>query len=195
MWLYLLVFAVSVLLDAIPFTPPAWLAMVFLMVKFNLNPWLVLVFGVAGSTLGRYLFSLYVRRFSERFIKRVKNEDLEFLGQKLTQTWRRAWLFVLAYTLVPISTSPLFTAAGIAKVRPAKILPPFVLGKLISDAVVIFTGRYAASDVTQMMHGSFSWKGIVSGALGFVFVMALFFVQWRTLLKKGRLEFTWKIWK
>lgn len=195
MWLYLVVFAAALVMDTIPFTPPAWMGMVFLMVKFNLNPWLVLVFGVAGSAAGRYLFSLYVRKFSARFLKRAKNDDLEFLGKKLTQTLRRTWVFVLLYTLTPISTTPLFTAAGVAKVKPGKILPPFICGKFVSDAVVLFTGRYAASDITGMIHGTFSWKGILAGVFGVVIVAALFFVHWRTLLRNGKLEFTFRIWK
>jgi len=195
MWLYPAVFAAALVLDVIPFMPPAWMAMVFLLVKFDLNPWLVLVFGVGGSTVGRYLFSLYVRKFSTHFIKRFKNKDLEFLGQKLTQTLWRAWLFVLLYTLIPISTSPLFTAAGIAKVKPWKILPPFVCGKLVSDAVILFTGRFAVNDVTDMLNGTFSWRGFLAGVFGVVVVAALFFVHWRSLLNHGKLEFTFRIWK
>jgi uncharacterized membrane protein YdjX (TVP38/TMEM64 family) len=195
MWMYPAVFAAALVLDVIPFMPPAWMAMVFLLVKFDLNPWLVLVFGVGGSTVGRYLFSLYVREFSTHFIKRFKNKDLQFLGQKLTQTLWRAWLFVLLYTLIPISTSPLFTAAGIAKVKPWKILPPFVCGKLVSDAVILFTGRFAVNDVTDMLNGTFSWRGIFAGFFGVIVVAGLFFVHWRSLLNRGKLEFTFRIWK
>src|SRR3954468_11002072 len=40
---YLFVFLASLAVDLIPFFgPPAWVAMVFLMLKFDLNPWLVL---------------------------------------------------------------------------------------------------------------------------------------------------------
>lgn len=195
MWMYLAVFAAALALDLIPFMPPAWMAMVFLLVKFDLNPWLVLGCGVCGSTGGRYLFSLYVRKFSAHFLKRGKNEDLEFLGRKLTQKLWQAWLFVLLYTLIPISTSPLFTAAGIAKVKPKKILPPFVCGKFVSDAVVIFAGRSTVGDVTDMLHGTFSWKGILTALFGVVIVAALFFINWRSLLRKGKVQFTFKIWK
>ena len=84
--MYLVVFAASLAVDSVPFiAPPAWTLMVLLMVKFDLNPWLVLFSGVPGSTLGRYLLSLYLPKISTRFIKRKKTNDLEFLGEKLGQ--------------------------------------------------------------------------------------------------------------
>lgn len=196
MWPYVIVFFSALALDLIPFfLPPAWVAMVFLMVRFDLNPWLVLIFGTVGATVGRYLFAIYVARFSTRFIKRAKNEDLEFLGQKLTQTLRRAWLFVLLYTLAPISTTPLMIAAGIAKVKPVKLLPPFFVGKLVSNGVVIFAGQFVATDIKDMFHGSFSVKGILVTVSGILFVAALFFINWRALLQHRQFKFTFKIWK
>ena len=52
--------------DLIPIVaPPAWTLMAFLLVKYHLNPWLVLAVGVPGSALGRYLFSLYILTFSK----------------------------------------------------------------------------------------------------------------------------------
>ncbi len=50
--MYLVVFLSALVIDIIPIiSPPAWMAMVFLMVRFNLNPWIVIVAGVAGSTI------------------------------------------------------------------------------------------------------------------------------------------------
>src|SRR5689334_23326597 len=98
MWIYPVVFLASMGVDLIPvFAPPAWTIMVLLLVKFQLNPWAVLVLGVCGSTLGRYLFSLYIPKVSDRFIKARKNKELEFVGQKLGGTLWKTWVFVLIY--------------------------------------------------------------------------------------------------
>src|SRR2546423_12361849 len=78
---YFLVFAFSLLVDIVPFVgPPAWTVMVFFQIRFHLNIWLVLVVGVPGSAIGRYLYSLYIPFISERFIKAKKTEDLHFIG-------------------------------------------------------------------------------------------------------------------
>jgi len=51
--IYFAVFGASLAVDLIPFIgPPAWMAMVFFLMKYNLNPWLVLAAGVPGSVLG-----------------------------------------------------------------------------------------------------------------------------------------------
>ncbi len=190
---YLVLFLASVAVDIIPFVaPPVWAVMIFFLVKFDLNPWLVLLVGVPGSTLGRYLFGLYVVKSSKKHIKQHTQEELEYLGKRLGQKPWPSWLFVFGYTLTPLSTTALFTAAGMARVKPMRILPPFFCGKLLSDAVMIFTGRYA---VGNLQEGVFSVKGIVFILLGLVIVGAFLFIDWRTLLQKKKLTFHFRIWK
>jgi membrane protein DedA with SNARE-associated domain len=195
-WMYLVVFASALAVDLIPmFGPPAWTVMVLLLIKFNLNPWGVLAAGVPGSALGRYLLSLYIPKISNKFIKRRKNKDLEFVGKKLGQKTWRSWLFVFIYTLTPLSSTVLFTAAGVAKIKPVQIIPPFLLGKFISDAVMILTGRYAAGNTKGLIHGTFSVKGIVTAVVGLLVIGAFLFIDWRILLEKKKLKFNFKIWK
>jgi hypothetical protein len=68
MWLYVAVFLAALAVDLIPiFGPPAWTAMVFFVMKFDLNPWAVLDVGVPGSALGRYLLSLAEKEVPPEF--------------------------------------------------------------------------------------------------------------------------------
>src|SRR4051812_12068622 len=118
MW-YVLVFAVSFLVDSIPFIgPPAWTAMVFFQMRYGLNIWWVLVWGVLGSAIGRYFYSLYVPFLSAKIITKEKHEDIRFIGQKLAGKGWKVHIFVLLYTLMPLPSTPLFTAAGMARVKP-----------------------------------------------------------------------------
>ena len=195
-WMYLVVFASALAVDLIPIIgPPAWTVMVFLLIKFNLNPWWVLAAGVPGSALGRFLLSLYIPKVSNKIIKRRKREELEFVGKKLGQKTWRSWLFVFIYTITPLSSTALFTAAGVAKINPAQIIPPFFLGKFISDAVMILTGRYAAGNTSGLVQGTFSVKGIVTAVVGLLVIGAFLFIDWRVLLEKEKLKFNFKIWK
>ena len=43
----------------------------------------------------------------------------------------------------------------VAKVKPLHTVPPFFCGKFLSDAVMIFTGLYAAANFKNIVHGSF----------------------------------------
>jgi len=177
------------------FAPPAWTVMVFFLLKFDLNPWIVLVLGVTGSTLGRYFFSLYVPRVSNKLIKRRKNQELEFVGKKLGGKLWRTWTFVFIYTLTPLSTTALFTAAGLGRVKPIHTLPPFFAGKFISDAIMILTGRYLAGNAGDIWHNLLSPKSIITLALGLIVLGALLFLDWRELLTRKKLKFRFKIWK
>ena len=89
--------------DLIPVIgPPVWTVMVFMLVKYDLNPWLVLAVGVPGSVLGRYGLSLYVTKFLGKVIKQTKSDEMKFAGSKLKGSLWRSWPFVLVYSLLPI---------------------------------------------------------------------------------------------
>src|SRR5258706_13396976 len=189
MWMYPLVFLASMAVDMIPvFAPPAWTIMVFFLVKFDLNPWAVLTFGVIGSTLGRYFFSLYIPKVSDKLIKRRKNEELEFVGKKLGGKLWRTWIFVFIYTITPLSTTALFTAAGLARINPLHTLPPFFAGKFISAAIMILTSRYLPANAGDVLHNLLSPKSIITMLLGLMVLGGLLFLDWRELLMKKKFK-------
>ena len=194
--MYGVVFLAALTVDIIPLlAPPAWTIAVFLLVRFHLNPLIVLLLCASGSTLGRYLMSLYIPRFANLFIKRRKTDELEFLGKKLSQSLWQSWLFVLIYAVTPLSTTALFMAAGVAKVKPSHTLPPFFCGKLLSDAIMIFSGFYAANNFKALVNGIYSPKAIMALALGLVVVAGFLFIDWRALLQRKKFTFNFKIWK
>src|SRR5580698_2542770 len=195
MW-YLVIFFSTLILDFIPvFAPPAWVIMVFLLVRFHLNPWIIVPVGASGSTLGKYLMMLCVPRFSKIFIKRTKHEELQYVGKKLTRTLWHSWLFVFLFAVSPLPDVVLFTAASIAKVKPFRILPPFFFGKLVTLTVLLFVGRYTIASFANHAPGTFPWKGIVTIILGIALFVSLLFIDGRALLQKKEFNFNFKIWK
>src|SRR5437588_50228 len=95
-WPYFFVFIAAFFVDLIPFIgPPAWTVMVFFQVRYGLNIWLVLITGVMGSALGRYVYSLYVPLLSAKIIKPEKNKDVAFIGQKLKEKGWQIQAFVV----------------------------------------------------------------------------------------------------
>ena len=182
--------------DLIPVVaPPAWIVMTFLLVKYQLNPWLVLAVGVPGSALGRYFFGLYIQKFSNKVIARQKKEELRYVGKKLARRWWQTWLFVFGYTLSPLSTSALFTAAGMTKVPVMHLIPPFLAGKFISDAVMVLAGRYAAGGLSDPLHGALGWKSLLTGAIALLITAAFLFIDWHALLAKKKIKLNFGIWK
>jgi membrane protein YqaA with SNARE-associated domain len=194
--MFLAAFLIGVVVDSIPiFAPPAWSILVILIVKYGANPWGVLVFGVLGSTLGRLILSFYITRVSHKLLNRAENKNLEYIGKKFDQGFWKTNAYVLFYTLTPLSTTTLFTAAGMGRVNVLSILPAFALGKFISDAVMIFSAKNAAADISGFLHGNVSVKTILEAVMSLALIGGVLFVDWQSLIEKRELKLRFRIWK
>ena len=197
MWLkYVYVFLASMAVDIVPFPlPPAFVVMVFLQIYFKLDVWVVIVVGVAGSIMGRYILTLYIPKVAKRIFKPSKNEDVQFLGKKLKDKGWKSQLAILTYSLLPLPTTPLFIAGGMAGMKPRLIIPAFFVGKFISDMIAVFMGKYAAENSAGLFEGVFSWESLFGLILGILLVFFVLFVDWRTWLQEKRFTLNYKIWK
>jgi membrane protein YqaA with SNARE-associated domain len=197
MWLkYLYVFLASAAVDIVPLPlPPAFVVMVFLQIRFQLEVWPVIIIGVAGSVLGRYILTLYIPKIAHHIFKPDKNEDVQYLGKKLKEKGWKSQLAILSYSLLPLPTTPLFIAGGMANLKPIYIIPAFIVGKFTSDALAVFMGKFAAEHANEVWNGVVSWQSITGLIFGLLLVAAFLFIDWRSLLRDKRLRFNLKIWK
>src|SRR4051812_36883467 len=119
LWQYLLVFLGAMLVDIVPFPlPPAFTVMIFLQIKFHLDVWIVIAVGVIGSIIGRTILTLYIPKVSARIFNKSKNDDVHYLGSRMKENKAKGQLLVLIYSLMPLPTTPLFLAAGMARMKP-----------------------------------------------------------------------------
>jgi uncharacterized membrane protein YdjX (TVP38/TMEM64 family) len=195
-WHYVLVFVGAFIFDVVPIPfPPAFSIMVFLQIMFGLNIWWVVVLGVAGSILGRYVLTLYIPLLADKIFKPQKNKEVQFLGEKMQEKGWKSQLLILTYSLLPLPTTPLFLAGGMARLKPIQMIPAFFVGKFISDAVAVHLGNFAAKNVQELINASLSWKSISSLILGILLIAALLFIDWFALLEKKKFVLNFKIWK
>ncbi len=195
-WAYLLVFLGALLFDIVPFPfAPAFTIMILLQVVFGLDIWWVLVIGVAGSVLGRYILLLYAPVVAKKYLKESKNKDIEFLGQKMEENKWKGMTVVLAYSLLPLPTTPLFLGAGISKISSMYIIPGFLIGKFTSDAIALHIGKYATENTESIIENAFSWQSIASMLLGLIMLFCLFFINWRQLIQHKKLTFSFNVVK
>jgi hypothetical protein len=196
MWPYFLVFFAALAVDTIPvFAPPAWILLVVLLVKFKLNPWLTVVIGVTGSTIGRYILTRYIPKLSSSIVNRQEDANLRYIGGKIGKAKWSSAVFVFLYTLTPLSTTALFTAVAMARIKPWHILIPFFLGRLITDGVLVFSGKYASANLSGLLHGQANWKTLITLVVGLLVIAVFLFVDWRQLLEHQKLRFRFKILK
>jgi hypothetical protein len=196
MWPYFVVFAAALAVDTIPvFAPPAWILLVVLLVKFKLNPLLTVAIGVTGSTIGRYILTRYIPKISSRLVNRREDANLRYIGTKIGKAKWSSAVFVFLYTLTPLSTTALFTAVAMGRTEPWHILVPFFLGRLISDGVLVFSGKYASANLTNLLHGQANWKTVITLVVGLIVISAFLFIDWRQLLEHKKLRFRFNILK
>lgn len=194
MWPYAAVFLAALFVDSIPvFAPPAWTLIVLLVVKFKLNVWISVALGAAASTIGRYMLSVFMPKVARKVFNHRENDNISFLGGKLRGKFWPAFGFVLAYSLTPLSTTALFTAAGAARVDPRPVLPAFFLGKFVSDAVMVFGSRSTIRSFGDILKGQRSPKSMVLSALGLMLISLVLFIDWRELLQRRRLTLRFRI--
>ena len=195
-WQYALVFLGALLFDLVPFPfPPAFTIMMFFQIIFGLDVWLVIIIGVIGSVLGRYTLLLYAPIIGQKFLKVSKNQDIAFLGEKMKENKWKGQLVVLAYSLLPLPTTPLFLGAGISKIPAIYIIPGFLLGKFTSDSIALHAGKYASENTQSIIDNILSWQSIASLLLGLLLIFALLFIDWRTLIQTKKFLLDFKIFK
>jgi membrane protein YqaA with SNARE-associated domain len=195
-WQYFLVFIAGMAVDIVPFPlPPAFTMMILLQIIWDLNIWAVIVLGVCGSVVGRYILTLYIPKISGKIFTPSKNEDVQFLGDQMKDHRWKGQLAVLVYSLLPLPTTPLFIAGGMAKMKPILIIPAFFVGKFISDTIAVLMGKYAAENTQQLLHGMVSWKSITGLAAGVLLILALLFIDWRSLIQNKKFKLRFRIWK
>ena len=195
-WHYLLVFLCTVAVDITPIPlPPAFTVMVFLQIRYNLPIAPVIIIGVAGSILGRLILTLYIPKIADRVFNKAKSEDVRFLGSKLKNEFWKGQFFILFYTLMPLPSTPLFVAGGIAKMKPIFIIPAFVIGKVVSDTAAVLMGKYAAENTRNLVQGVLSWKSIAGLVVGVLLIFCIFFIDWRTLIQQKKFRLKFNIWK
>ncbi len=195
-WHYLLVFLCTILFDIVPLPlPPAFTVIIFLQITYHLEIWPAICIGVAGSIIGRYVLTLYIPKVSGKIFTTAKNKDVQFLGAKMKQKGWKGQVFIMVYSLMPLPTTPLFIAGGMARLGPAFLIPPFVIGKFTSDAIAVFLGRYVAENTEGIIHGSISWKSITALVLGLIMIFALLYIDWRSVFMEKKLKVKFNIWK
>jgi hypothetical protein len=197
MWAYFLVFFAALAVDTIPvFAPPAWIILVVLLVKFHLNPWLTVGIGVTGSTIGRYVLTRYIPKISSRLVNHQEDANLRYIGHKIGKAKWSSSVFVFLYTLTPLSTTALFTAAAMAGIRrPFHIFIPFFCGRLITDGALVFSGKYASKNLSELLHGETNWKTVLTLIAGLIVICVFLFVDWRQLLEHKKLRLRFNILK
>lgn len=145
MEIYLAAIAAIVLLNALPaFAPPTWMALVFFLLHYDLNPIALVVLGVASATTGRAILAWYFRKFAH-LIPTKFSKNMEYAGEYFTSHSNRRFALIAMFFLSPVSSAQLFEAAGLMKNVDLKpLLGAFAVGRTFTYSTYV-TGAAAVA--------------------------------------------------
>ena len=169
--------------------------MILLQISFHLNIWLVIITGIVGSVVGRHILILYTPLISNKYFKKSKNDDVQFLGTKMKENKWKGQIILIVYSLLTLPTTPLFLASGMSKLNVKYIIPAFLIGKFTSDTFAVYAGKYASENAHNMMRDALSWKSVASLLFCLFLIFCVFFIDWRSLIQKKKLVWKFKILK
>jgi len=187
---------IIILVNLMPaFAPPTWTILVVFLVKYDLNIYATIACGVCGATIGRFILSHYIGWFSHQVFNEKQHKNLSYLGNKFGDTHTKNFYFTFIYSLTPLSTTVLFVAAGMAKIKATFVLLGFFCGRIVSYSVLAFSTKALAHNFSDITNGIFSWKSTISSLGGIAVIFLFIFTDWITLFEKKKFKLMFRVWK
>ena len=191
-WLF--IFSAVFINNIIPiFAPPTWLVLSYAAVTFGASNIFLLAFmGALAATCGRLLLALFSNRIiRNNFLSERSIKNIDDLKRHLEHKKALTFGIFLFYAFSPLSSSQLFIAYGLTKMRLRLIAFPFFIGRLISYAVLAFTsleisGKFAYSKLktSSFFTGYFIFSQLMLYFLVYLFVK----IDWHSLFMEKKLK-------
>jgi membrane protein YqaA with SNARE-associated domain len=131
--LALIVFAIN-LLPA--FGPPTWTVVVYTHLRWSLNAVAVVVIAALCAAAGRYLLAHGSRLVSEQ-VSQSYRDGLASIEQRLVGSGKGTIALTVLFVLSPLPSAQLFVAAGLLKMRLARLTGLFLVGRLVTYSLYL----------------------------------------------------------
>lgn len=156
---YLLVALVIFGFNLLPaFAPPTWSALVFFNFKYDLNPVILILVGIAAAVLGRAGLFTGFRKFRDVLPKGYL-ANMAKLGHYLEESKSRFFGLLALFFVSPLSSAQLFEAAALMnRMRLKPLLIAFATGRLFSYSFYVF----GSSEIKSTSLGQIIQKEITS---------------------------------
>ena len=183
---YLLLVLVIFGFNLVPaFAPPTWSALVFFNFRYDLNPILLIFFGIIAAVAGRAgLFELF-RKF-RKFLPNGYLANMAKLGHYLEESKSRFIGLLALFFVSPLSSAQLFEAAALMnRMRLKPLLLAFATGRLFSYSFYVFgSSQLKSTSIGQIIEDQItSPVAILIQVLMILGVIALGNIDWKHLGK------------
>jgi hypothetical protein len=188
---YAIAFLIALGLNLLPvFTPPTWTVLAFFRVRWGLDVWILALVGAAAAAGGRFILAK-TASWMVRFLPKKYVENVDYLRARLEKKEAAVTGFTLLYAMVlPISSSQLFVAVGLARLKLTFIVPAFFVGRFVSYAFLSYSAGLVAARL-DVVFSKYYGNGlvIVAEGLSILLLWVLVKIDWRTLFEKRKIKF------
>lgn len=187
MEIYLIAAIAIIALNALPaFAPPTWMALVFFVIHYEVNPIALVIIGVASATAGRGFLAWYFRKFAH-LIPTSFSRNMEYAGTYFTNHPTKRYALFATFFLSPVSSAQLFEAAGLMKeIKLRPLLLAFATGRAITYSTYVSgTKLIAATNFGEILISQLKspWAIAVQVAM-IAGLIALGSIDWKKRLKR-----------
>ncbi len=179
---YLLVFAINV---APAFMPATWAVLAFFHVVYQLPLLPLSLGGAVSATLGRVVLARLSATLRDHLLSPQQRENLMALGEFLEERRGLTLASVLLFAFGPIPSNQLFIAAGLTGTDLRLIVPPFLVGRLVSNTILIYLTGQATARLGELFGQAWRHPGaLVVQIGGLLLLAALTVIDWTSVLQR-----------
>lgn len=184
--LLVLVYLLVIAMNVVPaFMPATWTVLTFFRLVYQLPLLPLSLGGAISATLGRFLLARLSAAFGERFLTPGQREKMARLGRYLEEKRELTLATILLFAFGPIPSNQLFIAAGLTGTDLRLVLPPFLLGRLVSYTVLVYLTTQATTTLAELFARSFRGPmNVAVQILGLALLALLTVLDWPALLSR-----------
>jgi len=175
------VFLLSLVSAMSIFVPIPYTIVIFLLGKYGMDPFLLMITGGLGSAIGE--LSGYVLGYYGRKI--ISQERLRKMSYLIKAFGRYLPIVIFLFAFTPLPDDLLFIPLGILKYKLYKAFIPSLLGKLVMCYTLAYLGKIGAEVILLIFGEEGSWIGSVILFILLIIVLIIMFkVDWEKVLGK-----------
>jgi hypothetical protein len=190
-WRYPAVVALVIGLNLLPaFAPPTWAVLVFLFLRWHLNPIALVALGAGAAAAGRLGLAAATRAVGSRRLGPQSRENLTAVATFFTAHRGRAVLGLALFAVSPLPSNQLFEAAGLLEVALLPITAAFFAGRLVSYSGYVGAATFASVSFGDVLVRTLRSPVAIVVQVGLLLLLALLpRVPWAQVLgRRGRLD-------
>jgi membrane protein YqaA with SNARE-associated domain len=175
--------------------PPSWMVLVsFQALDPSLNPFVLILVGATGTTIGRF-FLKRISHLFRRFVGKEQKSNLDVIGNFLKRKRYGYILTSFLFAATPLPTNMLFVAYGLMRISSIGIYIGFWFGRVLSYYIMFSISDVVLVPFLELFDEPLTGI-IIADIIGVGSLVLFASIDWSMLITQRKFKFVWpKIWR